>query len=95
VSGPGPLGPAPQQVMAGDRVLRVNWLPGSDVLRGQCFCGASADGDDPVQMWEWLLAHPQHPDGGPAGPAPAALAPPPAHVVTDPAAIRRRAPVLI
>jgi hypothetical protein len=45
-------------------------------------------------MWEWLLAHPDHPDGGPAeppstGPLPA----PPAHLVTDPLVIIRRTPV--
>ena len=39
-------------------------------------------------MWEWLLAHPDHPAGGPGpAPEPAELPPPPAHVVTDPAQI--------
>jgi hypothetical protein len=45
-------------------------------------------------MWEWLLAHPDHPAGGPGQlPAPAELPPPPAHVVTDPRLIRARGPV--
>jgi hypothetical protein len=42
-------------------VLRVNWVPGSDRLRGRCHCGAELEADDPVTMWEWLLAHPDHP----------------------------------
>jgi hypothetical protein len=31
--------PAPRQVLDGEQVLRVNWLPGSDRLRGLCHCG--------------------------------------------------------
>ena len=42
-------------------VLRIEWLPGTDRLRGTCHCGATAEAEDPVQMWEWLLAHPDHP----------------------------------
>ena len=81
--------PAPRQVLEGERVMRVNWLPGSDRLRGLCFCGAEAEASDPNDMWEWLLAHPDHPADGPAepptsGPLPA----PPAHYVTDPLVIR-------
>jgi hypothetical protein len=78
----------------GDRVLRVDWLPGSDRLHGRCHCGATAEAAEPVAMWEWLLAHPDHPAAGPAEPAPTPpAARPPAHLVTDPAQIRRRAPV--
>jgi hypothetical protein len=36
----------------------VVWLPGSDRLRGCCHCGAELVADGPVQIWEWLLAHP-------------------------------------
>jgi hypothetical protein len=87
--------PAPRQVLEGERVLRVNWLPGSDRLRGLCHCGAEAEASDPVEMWEWLLAHPNHPQGGPVEtPPPAVLPPPPAHVVRDPMVIRGRVPVL-
>ena len=75
-------------MLDGDRVMRVNWLPGSDRLRGRCHCGAVAEAEDPVAMWEWLLAHPDHPAGA-AAPEPVELPPPPAHVVTDPAQIRR------
>jgi hypothetical protein len=39
-------------------VLRVDWVPGSDRLRGTCHCGAAHVADGPVEMWEWLLAHP-------------------------------------
>jgi hypothetical protein len=88
--------PPPREVLAGEHVLRVNWLPGSDRLRGRCHCGAEAEGEDPVTMWEWLLAHPDHPAGGTGPPPPPAELPrPPAHVVTDPALVRDRAPVLV
>jgi hypothetical protein len=87
--------PPPNEMLDGDRVLRVNWLPGSDRLRGRCHCGAEAEADDPVAMWEWLLAHPDHPAGGSGQPEPPAVLPrPPAHVVTDPRMLRRREAVL-
>ncbi|MCZ2825625.1 MULTISPECIES: hypothetical protein [unclassified Modestobacter] len=86
--------PAPRQVLEGERVLRVNWLPGSDRLRGLCHCGAEAEASDPVEMWEWLLAHPDHPADGPTEPpATGPLPVPPAHLVTDPLTITRRTPV--
>jgi hypothetical protein len=47
--------------MTGRKVLQVDWVPGSDQLRGRCHCGAEAVADDPVAMWQWLLAHPNHP----------------------------------
>jgi hypothetical protein len=89
--------PPSRGMLDGERVLRVNWLPGSDRLRGRCHCGAETEAEDPVEMWEWLLAHPDHPAGGPSAPhVPAELPPPAAHVVTDPALIRRdRTPVLV
>ena len=31
---------------------------------GSCHCGAETEAEDPVEMWEWLLAHPDHPAGG-------------------------------
>ncbi|MGY1742136.1 MULTISPECIES: hypothetical protein [unclassified Blastococcus] len=75
----------------GASVVRVEWLPGSDRLRGRCHCGAEAEGEDPVAMWEWLLAHPEHPGSGPGvPPSPAELPPPPAHLIAGP---RRRVPV--
>jgi hypothetical protein len=41
-------------------VYRVVWIPGSDHLLGVCHCGAERDAEDPVQVWQWLLAHPDH-----------------------------------
>ena len=80
----------PRRVTSGDRVLRVGWLPGSDLLTGRCHCGRETVTDDPVLLWEWLLAHPDHPIAGADLPEPPdALPAPPAHVVSDPALIRR------
>jgi hypothetical protein len=85
---------APREVLAGDRVMRVGWLPGSDRLRGRCHCGAESEAEDPVLLWEWLSAHPDHPISGAQLPEPPdALPLPPAHVVRDPAVIRRRTTV--
>ena len=39
-------------------MLRVVWLPGSDQLLGRCHCGAEHVAEGPVEVWEWLLAHP-------------------------------------
>jgi hypothetical protein len=41
-------------------IYRVVWAPGSDHLLGTCHCGAECDADDPVRVWQWLLAHPDH-----------------------------------
>ncbi|MCF6506444.1 hypothetical protein E9549_03335 [Blastococcus sp. MG754426] len=83
--------PAPREVLAGDRVIRVGWLPGSDRLRGRCHCGAESEAEDPILLWDWLVAHPAHPVGGPALPEPPDVhLPPPAHLVADPALVRRR-----
>lgn len=41
-------------------LLRVEWSPGSDRLTGVCHCGAEHRADDPVEVWTWLLAHPDH-----------------------------------
>ena len=41
-------------------VYRIVWEPGSDRLHGICHCGAQRDADDPVELWLWLLAHPDH-----------------------------------
>jgi hypothetical protein len=44
-----------------ERLFRVLWTPGSDRLIGRCHCGAERHGEDPVALWAWLLAHPDHP----------------------------------
>jgi hypothetical protein len=45
---------------AGALVYRVRWMPGSDVLVGRCHCGAETRAEDPVWLWLWLMAHPDH-----------------------------------
>jgi hypothetical protein len=57
-------------MLAGGTVNRITWLPGTDLLVGTCHCGAVAEADGPAAMWDWLLAHPEHPErlGRPAHP---------------------------
>jgi hypothetical protein len=44
------------------RRFRVVWVPGSDELCGFCYCGESTFSEDPIQLWTWLLEHPEgHP----------------------------------
>ncbi|MEU1195271.1 MULTISPECIES: hypothetical protein [Streptomyces] len=40
------------------QIYRIDWLPGTDLLHGTCHCGAEHTAHDPVEMWEWMLAHP-------------------------------------
>jgi hypothetical protein len=47
----------------GASVYRVVWVPGSDRLLGICHCGVEQDSEDPARLWQWLLAHPDHPAG--------------------------------
>jgi hypothetical protein len=63
--------------LTGDRVYRIHWMPGTDTLRGTCHCGAERIAEDPIELWEWLLAHPQGHRGS-AVPAPG----PPGRLVT-------------
>jgi hypothetical protein len=80
--------------MSGDRILRVDWLPGADRLRGRCHCGAETEAADPSAMWDWLLAHPDHPPAGPSEPVPTSpVGRPPAHLITDPGQILGRGSV--
>ncbi|MFE1934136.1 hypothetical protein ACFW95_27945 [Streptomyces sp. NPDC059474] len=50
-------------------VYRIDWLPGTDVLHGVCHCGAERTAEDPVELWQWMLAHPtgHQPAGHPTG----------------------------
>jgi len=41
------------------QINRIDWEPGSDLLRGTCHCGARHVCDDPIAMWAWLLGHPE------------------------------------
>ncbi|MEV6690501.1 hypothetical protein AB0M35_03350 [Micromonospora sp. NPDC051196] len=59
----------PTGMLTGDRVYRIHWMPGTDILRGVCHCGAERIAEEPVELWEWLLAHPQG-HQAPAPPAP-------------------------
>ncbi len=43
----------------GATVYRIHWRPGTDVQVGVCHCGAQHESADPVELWEWLLAHPE------------------------------------
>ncbi|WP_425245553.1 hypothetical protein [Streptomyces sp. NEAU-NA10] len=53
---------------AGPReIYRIDWLPGTDILHGTCHCGAEHTAQDPIEMWEWMLGHP---DGHQPGPRP-------------------------
>ena len=49
---------APTAMLSGSKVYRVVWVPGTDRLRGTCWCGAVHEAEAPVELWEWLLAHP-------------------------------------
>lgn len=48
----------PTTMLAGSSVYRVVWVPGSDRLRGYCWCGQAQEAEDPIELWTWLLAHP-------------------------------------
>lgn len=60
--------PEAPPVLTGSRVYRIHWVLGTDRLRAVCHCGAERIFEGPVELWEWLLAHP---DGhAPADPPP-------------------------
>jgi hypothetical protein len=47
------------RMLDGDTVYRIQWELGTDLLVGVCHCGAEHESEDPVELWEWLLAHPE------------------------------------
>jgi hypothetical protein len=51
-------GPASQPMLSGEHVYRIHWVLGTDRLRAVCHCCAEQEFDDPVDLWQWLLAHP-------------------------------------
>ena len=61
---------AGRRMLPGDRVYRILWVLGSDRLRAVCHCSAEREFDDPVELWEWLLAHPAGHDTPAVAPAP-------------------------
>ncbi|MEN1889463.1 hypothetical protein ACFY1B_21310 [Streptomyces mirabilis] len=44
--------------LATREIYRIDWIPGTDVLHGTCHCGAEHSAQDPIEMWEWMLGHP-------------------------------------
>lgn len=40
-------------------IFTVEWLPGTDELRGICYCDAELQAEDPIDLWEWLIGHPE------------------------------------
>lgn len=48
------------QVPGVKRGFQVFWQPGSDILTGTCHCGAVVRAEDPIGVWNRLLAHPDH-----------------------------------
>ncbi|MFG1644260.1 hypothetical protein ACGFMK_28580 [Amycolatopsis sp. NPDC049252] len=63
--------PANRAMLPGDRVHRIHWVLGTDRLRAVCHCAAEREFEDPVELWDWLLAHPVGHDTIHAGPGPA------------------------
>jgi hypothetical protein len=61
---------AGRRMLPGDRVYRIHWVLGTDRLRAVCHCSAEREFDDPVELWEWLLAHPAGHDTPAVAPAP-------------------------
>jgi hypothetical protein len=51
--------PEAPPVLRGERVYRIHWVLGTDRLRAVCHCGAERLFEEPVELWEWLLAHPE------------------------------------
>ena len=64
--------PPPSRMLTGRTVYRVVWKLNTDVLVGYCWCGAPHEATDPIELWDWLLAHPathgsaDEPAGAPA-----------------------------
>lgn len=50
--------PAAAPMLRGNRVYRIHWVLDTDRLLAVCFCGAERIFEDPIELWEWLLAHP-------------------------------------
>ena len=57
-------------MLTGEQVYRVHWVLGTDLLLGECHCGARHQAEDPVELWEWLLAHPDGHESPHSGPGP-------------------------
>ncbi|MFF5986261.1 hypothetical protein [Prauserella flavalba] len=53
-------------MLRGNTVFRIHWVLNTDRLLGVCHCGAEHESEDPVELWDWLLAHPEGHEGEPA-----------------------------
>jgi hypothetical protein len=67
--------PAPTRMLGGRSVYRVVWKLNTDVLVGYCWCGETHEAQDPIELWEWLLAHPDQHDSASAAEVPSPSAP--------------------
>ena len=61
-------------MLRGENVVRIHWKLGTDVLVGVCHCGAEHESEDPVELWDWLLAHPAGHTGPPVETSPEPVA---------------------
>ncbi|GAA2935567.1 hypothetical protein [Streptomyces enissocaesilis] len=55
----GPANAALPAVLTGEGVFRIHWVLGTDRLSAVCHCGAEREFEDPVELWDWLLGHPE------------------------------------
>lgn len=46
-------------MLHGETVYRIHWKLDTDILAGVCHCDAEHESEDPIELWEWLLAHPE------------------------------------
>jgi hypothetical protein len=54
---------------SGKNTYTITWVPGQDRMVGVCHCGARRVGEDPVELWMWLLGHPVEHEAPPPGAA--------------------------
>ncbi|MFG2652520.1 hypothetical protein [Streptomyces sp. NPDC048436] len=45
--------------LTGDGVFRIHWVLGTDRQLAVCHCGAEREFEGPVELWDWLLGHPE------------------------------------
>lgn len=50
--------PEAPPALHGERVYRIHWVLLTDRLRAVCYCDAERIFEEPIELWEWLLAHP-------------------------------------
>lgn len=63
--------PPPNRMLGGRSVYRVVWQLHTDVLVGYCWCGTAHESVDPIELWDWLLGHPDTHSGAEAETGPA------------------------